>query len=1059
MPFAADYSNVWRLSSIPLEPNLQPAPNLKMAIADQFQTAFEPPAPPEVPDHEILRRVGQGSYGEVWLARSAVGTYRAVKVVYRARFVEAHPYEREFAGIQKYEPISRTNDGLVDILQIGRNDAAGYFYYIMELADDAVGEEGRISLQTAATYVPKTLARQIRTRGRLPFEECLTLGLTLNLALGHLHRHGLMHRDVKPSNIIFVNGVAKLADIGLVTGLAEGRSFVGTEGFIPPEGPNSPQADIYALGKVLYEAGMGKDRQEFPEPFTRLGLDAESKRLMELNAVLLRACAPKMAERYQTAEEMNADLALLHSGKSVQQRHALERRLKWATRAGVGLAAVMVLGAAPYYWAIKEAHAAKLAAADAKEKLWSSYLAQAQAGRFSHRAGRRFQGLELLRKATEMRPALELRNEAIACLALPDMRVAKEWDDLSAVSHQMDFDFAHGRYVRSDDKGNVSVWGIADNLEQLRLPGFGAPVSMIPKFSPDGRHLVLCDQNTQHTVVWDLDANKPILDWENFNFRTLDFSADSRVLAIVELTVPETGGAQAQKFGGIIHLYALDGHKEALRLPVPDLPWAVRFDPTGRKLAVSSSGIPQVRIFDTVSGAVSQELTYSAGINGIAWHPNGRWLAGAGADGSIPVWDATTGRRCFVLKGHQSAVLGVAFSHSGDILASSGWDGHLRLWDPLTGEETCSEAGESFFGDFSRDDRWIGYHPRYDKIGILEVASGIECRSLYIDTERGKEPKGCAFSPDGHLLASAHKDGLRLWDLNARRKILFQPVAGETFSVGFHPSRKTIVTSGQDGVKEWQLQTAPESSTNSVAFGQVTSLASATDSEWDYASFNATSLALVSGKTVRLLDLDTRLEKSPLRGKDVFRFTALSPDGKWCAAGSWLTDSVYVFNAASGETAQILPACRSTRRLAFSPDSHWLVMCGDEEYRFWGTSRWRSSSSVERKSTGDLKVCAAFSADSRVAALAYSAQIIKLVDPGTGREFATLQPREPQNIAAMAFSPDGTLLAVTTWTQVIQLWDLHLIRNELAEMKLDWDLPPYGTRGEQHVSNGALTKR
>src|SRR2546426_9820065 len=85
---------------------------------------------PRVPDHELLCRIGIGSYGEVWLARSALGTFRAVKIVYRATFDHEHPFEREFKGIQNFEPISRSHDGLVDILQVGRNDAAGYFYYV-----------------------------------------------------------------------------------------------------------------------------------------------------------------------------------------------------------------------------------------------------------------------------------------------------------------------------------------------------------------------------------------------------------------------------------------------------------------------------------------------------------------------------------------------------------------------------------------------------------------------------------------------------------------------------------------------------------------------------------------------------------------------------------------------------------------------------------------------------------------------------------------------------------------------------------------------------------------
>src|SRR5688572_10518486 len=88
---------------------------------------------PVIPDHEVLQFIGSGASGEVWLAKSAMGTLRAAKVVRRKRFQHDRPYEREFDGLKHFEPISRKHDGLVNILQVGRHD--GYFYYVMEAAD------------------------------------------------------------------------------------------------------------------------------------------------------------------------------------------------------------------------------------------------------------------------------------------------------------------------------------------------------------------------------------------------------------------------------------------------------------------------------------------------------------------------------------------------------------------------------------------------------------------------------------------------------------------------------------------------------------------------------------------------------------------------------------------------------------------------------------------------------------------------------------------------------------------------------------------------------------
>ena len=323
---------------MPLEHPEQPSDSRTdpPALPDELNQSNTPPASL---DYEVIRLIARGGYGEVWLVRDNAGAYRACKVVYRESFDNERPYEREYAGIKKFEPVSRCNESQVHILHVGRRDAAGYFYYIMELADD-VNRGPEIDPER---YVPKTLKSELARRGPLPVNECVHIGLALSATLENLHRNGLIHRDVKPANIIFVNGLPKLADIGLVTDADVSISYVGTDGYIPPEGPTSAQADVYGLGKVLYEISTGRDRQDFPllpADFTELP-DRQAR--LEFNAVVVRACQGDLKKRYQSAREVHTDLALLQSGGSVRRRQLVRKRLVLGTRLGLVLAAILAL--------------------------------------------------------------------------------------------------------------------------------------------------------------------------------------------------------------------------------------------------------------------------------------------------------------------------------------------------------------------------------------------------------------------------------------------------------------------------------------------------------------------------------------------------------------------------------------------------------------------------------------------------------------------------------------------------------------------------------------------
>ncbi len=293
----------------------------------------------------MLRVIGRGAYGEIWLARTVTGAFRAVKVVYRKTFESERAFLREFQGMSAFEPISRAHGGFINILHVGR--AAGYLYYSMELADDHL-DGRRIDI---GSYEPRTLKTDLARHKRLPADDSIRLGLSLTEALEALHTRGLTHRDIKPSNIIFIEGVPKLADIGLVATSGQ-QSFVGTEGYVPPEGPGTPCADVYSLGKLLYETCTGKDRLDFPEIDSQLSTRPDRDRLLQLNDVLTKACANDPKKRYDSAAEMHRDLAALTRGE-----HPAKSRTKtWVAALSVAVLAMIAAG----FWLIRSQPVANL---------------------------------------------------------------------------------------------------------------------------------------------------------------------------------------------------------------------------------------------------------------------------------------------------------------------------------------------------------------------------------------------------------------------------------------------------------------------------------------------------------------------------------------------------------------------------------------------------------------------------------------------------------------------------------------------------------------------------
>ena len=266
---------------------------------------------PDAPDYEIFSPpFGEGSFGKVWVARTSIGEWVALKAVYQAKFgSNLKPYEREFNGLKRYMPISYKHPGLLRINFISRKKREGYFYYVMELGDAL--EPGWE--QNPSAYKPRDLAKVLaRAEGkRLPALECLRIGIILADALDFLHHQKLTHGDVKPQNIIFVNDQPKLADVGLVNELVDEdgqkRTVSGTPGYMRLGAPSgTPGADVYALGMVLYVMFMGMEPDFFPEITTALVEDASRPYFVHVNSIILRACHPEPSRSFGSASEMAA---------------------------------------------------------------------------------------------------------------------------------------------------------------------------------------------------------------------------------------------------------------------------------------------------------------------------------------------------------------------------------------------------------------------------------------------------------------------------------------------------------------------------------------------------------------------------------------------------------------------------------------------------------------------------------------------------------------------------------------------------------------------------------
>jgi serine/threonine protein kinase/WD40 repeat protein/tetratricopeptide (TPR) repeat protein len=662
---------------------------------------------------------------------------------------------------------------------------------------------------------------------------------------------------------------------------------------------------------------------------------------------------------------------------------------------------------------------------EAMNKLCGSYRDRAKAGRLSRQLGQRFASLKAIEDAVRIARELnlpmerfdELRNEAIACLALPDLRVAKEWDGWPTGTWSVDFAGTLERYARVDRQGAVSVRRVADDIEIYRLPGMGSGESW-PMFSPDGQFLVQSRGNLFQ--LWKLAGQKPVLIVER-PMGTFAFSPDSRQFA---QALPD----------GSLCMYDLPSGRQTKQLQADPGPHRLAFHPKDQQLAISYANCVQIRDLET--GRLVAELAQPAVADCLAWRPDGKTLAVAGGDRSIHIWDVATRKQIAQLEGHKSAGITFAFSHAGDLLASACWDGMLRLWEPRTGQQLFQTQTWATCLRFSPDDHLLAAGVDGDKLRLWEVASACGYRTLVRDQLVGKgEYFTSAIHPEGRLLAVGMKDGTDFWDLASGNHLASIKLALNNLHVLFEPSG-ALLTNGPDGLRRWPVQADPASA-ELLRVGPPQKLPVPGSDCAIARSLDGRVLASAQhdGGLVLRGDLPDKLVR--LGPHEDVRNIAVSRDGRLVATGSWIGTKVKVWQAQSGKLEKELPV-ETGSMVGFSPDGKWLMTTGGG-CRLWEVDGWQPSPLIGGSSASAF----AFSPDSKLLAVE-TGYVVLLVDPDTGRELARLEDPNQDRAVGMCFTPVGTQLVTTNNdSHSVHVWDLRTIRRQLVTMDLDWGQPTY----------------
>jgi WD40 repeat protein len=1003
-------------------------------------------------DYRLLEEIGRGGMGVVFKAQQvSLGRVVALKMILAGHFASAKDVQRFHTEAEAGACLDHPH--IVPIHEVGEHQ--GQHYFSMKLM-----EGGSLADQI----------RQARWKpdGRDQQRRAAHLIATIARAVEHAHQRGLLHRDLKPGNILFDReGRPYVSDFGLskrVETSTAGASLtgsgmvVGTPSYMAPEQAMSQReittaADVYGLGAILYELLTGKvpfkgetaldtlRQVASVEPARPRSVNPSVER--DLETIAMKCLEKEPRKRYPRAAALAEDVERWLAGEPIRARPAgaLERAFKWARRRPAS-AALCALVAALFLLGMGEivsnSRAQKLRADE------KALLAEEKA-----------------RENRQLAIKLYFKNIALARHEFAENNLGRANELLTECDSDL-----RGWEWRFLDRS------LHAELRTLR-PHTTAVVGVA--FSPDGERLVSVSSNEQvrwrgtaHTSQVTSSASRGagairiLRATDGSELVRIDHRADPVGKVVMSPDGKFVACAGGPREAGLVKVYDAATGKEVLRVAAHGgLVHGLAYSPDGRRLA-SAGDDGMVKLWDAQSGQLVRTIggrdSSIIGIYDVAFSPDGSRLAGAIPDCTARIWDIATARELLKLRGHTYNVTRVAFSPDGRRLATASEDHTVRIWNAESGQELFTLAGhaDGVAGiAFSADGTRL-VSTGYDNLAkVWDTASG---RLSFTLVGHGGPVMDAAFSPDGQRLATASLDGtIKLWSAQGGHafeaiqpaggisRMVFSPDGRHLAGAGRHQSSDVVIVNASTGEKERTLK-GHEQQVEAVAYapdGKHLASLSLDNSVrvWDAQTGQAVRTLRLADKpagvvdsrgvayspdgkriaaagrhgSVKVWDADTGRELYDFH--DTAGSVAFSPDGKTLAwAGA---KGLAVHDAATGQPVYTLTG--SFDWVQFSPDGSRLVVLGSQGIKFLEAATGKEVMMLKSR-TGHRADLAALSPDGRRLALVDGRNVIRLWDATSGEEALALAGHAA-TVIGLAFSPDGERLASTDTDGVLHLWD------------------------------------